>query len=154
MCILIDTCCLPSVFDAANKAHEQFKPVHEWIFQRGGRIVIGGTKYRDEVGRMHRYAELLKQLATARKVVPFDDSAVDRAAKMAQSKCKDIAFNDPHLIGIVSVSGCEVICTGDKSALPYLKEKRLYPKSVSRPKIYSGARNKKLLDQVDCKANC
>src|SRR5688572_8982873 len=99
MCILIDVNCLPSVFDASCNTHGDFKPVHDWIFRRGGRVVIGGSQYREELGQMRRYVNLLAQLATARKLIPLEDSVVDNAARRAREICNDASFDDSHLVG-------------------------------------------------------
>jgi hypothetical protein len=57
--------------------------------------------------------------------------------------------NDQHAIALIGVSGCRLYCSLDTSSFRHLKDRRYYPKGCKPPRIYSGARNKKLL----CPAN-
>jgi hypothetical protein len=145
MCVLIDTSCLAAVFDVTNEMHKEFKPVYDWIISRKGRLLVGGSKYRQEVQRMRRFAELLTELARQRKVVNLNDSDVDAAARRASDLANDRDLDDEHLIGIVAVSRCPIVCTEDRRAMPFLKDPKLYPSGCNKPKIYSKKQNETLL---------
>jgi hypothetical protein len=60
----------------------------------------------------------------------------------------DVDFNDKHLVAIVEVSNCRLICTNDEKAMPYIKNKDFY-ETVKPPKIYTGLRNEDLLNHTN-----
>ena len=61
---------------------------------------------------------------------------------------KEKSFNDKHIVAIINISGCRLVCTKDAASMPYLKNRDFYSKSKV-PKIYSGLRNKDLLDKTN-----
>ena len=73
MCIIIDTNALASVFDVDSSNHENFKPVYDWIFNNKGKVVYGGTKYKEELKNSYRYLKLFGQLSRIRKTIEIDD---------------------------------------------------------------------------------
>jgi len=64
----------------------------------------------------------------------------------------DKKFDDPHIVAILRLSGCGVVCTCDEKAIPFLKDKKLYGDG-KKPKIYSHEKNRKLL-QDTCDEEC
>ena len=79
----------------------------------------------------------------------MNDRTVDKTAAALKERVNDENFDDEHLVALVSVSKCRVVCTDDQRAYPYLKRGDLYPPGVKRPKIYRTARNADLC----CAAN-
>ncbi|WP_300456677.1 hypothetical protein [Desulfobacula sp.] len=147
MCIIIDTCSLSPVFEKLNSDHEEFVPVLEWIMIGKGKMIIGGSKYSQEISA--KYRAIILQLDIAGKVVKLSKDEVDEIQKEIEEDAsirglKD--FDDPHLIAIVIVSKCQLICTHDKRAFPFLTDKTLYPSHVKKPKLYTGVRNSNLLN--------
>ena len=147
MCIIIDTCSLSSVFERLNSDHLEFIPVLEWIMIGKGKIILGGTKYTEELGA--KYRSIILQLDMAGKVVKMSKDEVDEIQKeieeeASQRDLKD--FDDPHLIALVIVSKCQLICTHDKRSFPFLTDKTLYPSHIKKPKLYTGAQNSNLLN--------
>jgi hypothetical protein len=51
MCIIIDTNRFSSIFEEENSDHDEFKPILDWIIFGKGKIVYGGTKYKQELTR-------------------------------------------------------------------------------------------------------
>ncbi len=51
MCIIIDVNALNEVFNTDSVNHLEFKPVRDWIIEGKGKVLYGGTKYRDELMR-------------------------------------------------------------------------------------------------------
>ena len=145
MCIVIDTNCFHPVFNTANQKHSEFRPVLMWIVDGEGKIVFGGSKYKSELARTPKILRFFLQLKRARKLVEVDQVRVDQWQAKVERILDPRKHNDPHLPAIVSVSGCRLICTEDKKSFALLKDRRCYPKRVSRPSIYSGARNQDLL---------
>ncbi len=54
-------------------------------------------------------------------------------------------FDDHHLIAIIIVSGCKLICSDDSRLIHFLGEETCTHRSVSHPKIYSHAINGTIL---------
>jgi hypothetical protein len=70
---------------------------------------------------------------------------IDEYADKLKLLCQDAAFNDEHLVAILNVSGCKLVCTKDIEAMPYIKRKEFYS-DHKIPQIYSGVRNSDLLN--------
>ena len=136
MCLIIDSCCFHCVFDLSSKRHAEFSPVLEWITKGDGKLVYGGQKYKRELRRQPKYLRFLASLRVAGHLVEVDDKEVDRLALTIRKKVLEPDFDDEHLVALVIVSGCRVVCTDDKRADKYLRQKALYPKQVKRPSIY------------------
>lgn len=145
MCIIIDTNAFASVFDCNSEGHSEFSPVLNWIRNGKGKIVFGGTTYRNELRRAKRYLGIIGELKKARRIVEVSNDEVDREQKRIESLVSHRDFDDPHLIAIVAVSRCKLICSSDKRAYRFIKRASLYPKAGMRPKIYSGSSNSDLL---------
>jgi predicted nucleic acid-binding protein len=147
MCIVIDTNTWASVIDTSSTDHVEFKPVHDWIFGEGGKgkIVYGGTTYLNETPQ--KYRKLLKYFTDIGKAKGVSLEEVDFHEAELKQKIQHRDFDDPHIVAIIIVSKCKLICTNEKRAIPFFKDKEgiLYPKRFNRPKIYHGALNKDLL---------
>ncbi len=138
MCIVIDTNTFASVFNAKSQDHDKFKPVLDWIIGGKGKIVYGGKKYKRELAQAHKYLNLFREFDKANKIALVDDDRVDQQQTELETVIEHRNFDDPHLIAIIIVSGCRLICSTDSRAHPFFKDERLYPKHVKRPRIYSG----------------
>ncbi len=145
MCLVLDANVFGAFFDPTNAAHDDLKPALEWVVYGKGRLVYGGTKYKSEMRAAGKYLKLFANLQRAGKIVSICDKSVDTHEAKITGLEKDSDFDDPHLIAIVVSSGCKIVCTNDKRALPYLKKAALYQGIVKRPKIYQSKRNAALL---------
>jgi hypothetical protein len=131
------------VFNPTSQNHEKYIPILDWIAHKNGKIVVGGSKYKREL-RSHKSQSILAEYERSRKLVKISDYAVDKIAADIKRAVNDKNFDDEHLVALVSVSKCKVICTDDKRAYPYLKRNDLYPHGVKRPRFYQTARNASL----------
>lgn len=145
MCIVIDTNTLASVLNQSVSDHREFRPVREWIYDKTGMIILGGSRYRKELLRTGRYIQVLNELSKVGKTLVLDRDLVDREADRITRKVDDNDCNDAHIIAIIVVSKCRLVCTKDKKSHRFLFDKRLYPSGVDRPALYSGRRNANLL---------
>jgi len=143
MCLIVDTNCLSHVFNINDEKHSEFEPVFNWINNGNGKLIIGGTKYFEELLKVIKILDFIVELSRKGKVVYIDNSKVDSKQKEIENKINDKDFDDQHLIALLIVSGCKIICSLDKRAFKYFKDKNFFPKN--KPKIYSGKKNKKLL---------
>ncbi len=145
MCIVIDTNTFSLVFSGRRDGHEEFRPVLRWIVSGKGKIVYGGSKYRGELRRAKRYLGIVSQFKKAGKVVEVNDQQVDARQRELEDSMQHRDFDDPHIIAIVIVSGCKLVCSNDSRAYRFVKMKELYPSRIQRPKIYRGKGNEDLL---------
>lgn len=153
MCIVIDTNSLASVFDQESQRHIEFRPVLDWIVYGHGKIVYGGTTYRRELARATKYFRLLIELKKASKIVEVDGTKVDETEQQLTRILSHSDFDDPHIVAIIIVSGCKLICSDDSRAYRFFRRTEFYPKHVQRPHIYSRELNKNLLHDkniADC----
>lgn len=137
MCLVIDINTLACVFDKTNANHEEFKPVFDWIETGKGKIVYGGKNYMKELGKARRYSRLFVNYSKKGKTVHLNDEEVDKHEKEIEAKVNDSNCDDPHIMAMIAVSKCKVLCSSDKRSYKYIKNQSFYPKGVNRPKIYS-----------------
>lgn len=140
MCVVIDTCVIHGVFDLGAKAHKRFAPILDWLLNGNGKMVYGGKKYKDELkATIGKYRSILAELQRQGKIIDVDDDAVDMRQRLLERVEANKDFDDPHLVAIVIESGCRIVCTDDKRAIPFLKKRGLYPKPAMRPKIFNNS---------------
>jgi len=151
MCIIIDTNCLNEVFDTSNKHHNEFKPVFNWVYLGKGKIVYGGSKYLSEIGK---YLTLFLNLNKAGKAIYVDNNKVDVEEVVVSTIIQDPDFDDQHLVALLRVSGCKLICSRDKRAYPFFRHKRFFSSANTKPKIYSSSKNKGLLKDKNIAEIC
>jgi hypothetical protein len=137
---------LPSVFNTEASDHCEFYPIKDWIYNGKGKMVYGGTTYCNQLGKLPRYLRLIADLNRQRKVVEINKSKVDQAEKMVLNSINNSKCDDAHIIAIVDVSGCRLVCTKDDKSNVYIKDKKLYPKHTKPPRIYKGLRHTDLLN--------
>lgn len=147
MCIIIDTNALASVFDSKSNDHREFEPVLTWISNGCGIVIYGGTKYNKELKGSEKYRRVLVELQRAGKTLQINCSLVDNEESRLKKLVKKKDFNDPHIVALINVSHCYLLCTKDKRSHKYILDHTLYT-GVSRcPAIYTGRRNLPLLSQ-------
>lgn len=133
MCLVLDINAFHLVFGQPS-GNESFKPVLDWLLHGRGKLVMGGTKYDEELAKMPKYLRLISILKTSRKVVRANDAAVDQRTKEIIRACPDPDFDDPHMVALLSVSGCKLFCSEDQRSYKYIKRREWY--TGGTPKIY------------------
>jgi len=152
MCLIIDTNVLHCVFGRTRDDHKDFQPVLDWIDKGKGKMIYGGTKYKRELaGCSKDFIDMLNKFNARRKIVKLPDKEVDHAeieVKQIKEKLKvnDKDFNDEHIVAIVRVSKCRVVCSADSSSFKFIKDKQFYPRGINPPEIYTKEKNKNLLN--------
>ena len=144
MCVVIDTCTFSKVFNEDDKNHDHFAPILKWITKKNGKIIIGGSKYAKEVLERGAALDLLTELERKNRLVKLDDKEVDDYAAALKKKAPEAKFNDEHIVAMVGISRCCVVCTDEKKAVPYLKRKDFYPAGVKPPSIYRNENHARL----------
>lgn len=146
MCIVIDTNALSKVFKSTDAKHAQYKPILEWIISGRGMLVIGGSTYHNEIFiTSNWFTKIFRLLRQSGKVITIDYKKVDAQEKKLKTTLIHKNFDDPHILALLGISRCGIVCTGDDRSFPFIQNKQLYPKGVIPPAIYHRLGNKKLL---------
>jgi hypothetical protein len=141
MCIIIDANAIPPVFNLNESCHDEFSPVEAWIRKGKGKMVYGGTTYRNQLRRLRTYIPILYELDVAGKIIKIDHLKVDQAEAQVVQKVMDRRCDDHHIIALVIVSGCRLLCSNDHSSFVYIKNRSYYPSGIKPPMIYTGSKN-------------
>ena len=137
MCVVIDMNVVNCVFNVDNQSHESFKPVKEWILNGKGKMVVGGETYFKELGKLAKFRKFYLALRKAGKVILVKpEKEIDDLELKLKDSLSHKNFDDPHIVALLIVSGCKVICSNDARAYPFFHKKEWYPKGRSIPKIY------------------
>ena len=123
MCIILDINILSSVFSQAAMKHREFEPVLKWITEGHGRVVYGGTKYKKELGKTP-YLKIFSLLNIYNRAIPLNDEEVDKEQQYVESLENDPDFDDPHIIAMVRVSGCKLLCSNDTRSIRFIRDKK------------------------------
>ena len=166
MCIVIDANIFSSIAYEGASAHSELKPLLKWISFGRGKVVYGGTKYGEEIAKHSKFGQWLKELEKKRKVVHIDDTRIDSTMDYLMNNVSGPDYDDHHILAIVFVSGCKLVCSSDKGLHslvhvcyePRLKTliKRDCPcaGNPSRPKIYQNSDHKDLLCDENVASCC
>ena len=147
MSILIDANTFAAVFDSSNAEHQKFQAVKSWIDSGRGFLIYGGEKYKKEIIQGYHRARLIRLLRDAGKAFEIRADLVDLEEKRIKRKTKGTNCNDQHIIALLIIANCALLCSSDKTSFPHIKDKNLYPKKFPKVKIYTGPRNALLLSK-------
>lgn len=145
MCIVIDINVFPIVFDSRHKEHSKFIDVYRWITTGRGFIVFGGTHYLNELKGVCSYLRFITELERSGRTRRLIDNLVDKEERLVEKLVSSSSCDDCHLIAIIRVSGCRLICSNDRRADKYLKNGKYYLKGQKVPHIYRDNTHKRLL---------
>ena len=149
MCVVIDTQLFSAVTEPNNSKHDDMAPVIDWVRNGKGKIVHGGTKYAKEIKKHGKFLRLLTELSKVSKVVNIHTKDVDNTQDYLETLIqKTNTFDDHHVVAVLIVSGCILVCSEDdgfnkllrkcfeKSTLAKIKKVCPYNGNNTRPKIY------------------
>lgn len=142
MCLILDTNRFGDVLSETTK--EEYKPLLLWLTDPygDGAVVLGGSKYRGELGKHRKAIDFFVKLSQAGRLREVDDKAVNAEAARIE-KAKACESDDEHVIALARVSGARVVCTEDQDLFEDVKDKGLLDKP--RGRVYRDASHKKLL---------
>jgi len=144
MCIVVDTNTFSCVFNQKNKEHFKYSPVYDWIINKEGSLVYGGSTLISEF--RGNKLNLIKLLSDKNKTVRIDSKLVDKKEEQVKMIVDDDEdFDDPHIIALLQVSKCKLICTHDKRLDSFIKDQRFFKKRTIQPRIYRNKKNEHLL---------
>lgn len=154
MCIVIDVNVISALFNKNNNDHSNFIPLLEWLVVGKGKMVYGGTKYKEELKFLAKYFAIISELRRAGKVIEVEKTKVDQFQEDIEQNNSDTNFNDQHIVAIVAISKCKLVCSCDQNSFQYIKDRRFYPSNVRPPKIYCNYRNRDLLNDNNIAEIC
>ncbi len=154
MCIVIDKNTLANVFNKRDSKHFEFEPVYDWIINKRGKIIMGGSTYKKELRDSGSYLRLIRNLSTANKVFYSNDKEVDDYEEMIIEKINDPRCDDAHLIAILAISKCFLLCTNDMRSKKYLRNKEFYPPNARKTKFYTNQKSASILDDRNLVEDC
>lgn len=149
MCVVADPPTLIPMFKSADPEHATFSPVRDWVVTGPGKFVIGGARYRAELTAVRTVLPFLVELERRGKIVRRSDVEVDAEENVVKRIEPAQDFDDPHLVALVRLTGCKIVCVRDPRSHRFLRASRLYRAARDRPRLYTRAGNSKLL----CAAN-
>ncbi len=130
MCVVVDANRASVVL--GGPVPDDYKPVIDWISRRGGRLVYGGSKFKQELARVRAAALLVQNWRSRGLAIEIAEAEI--AAELTVVETIGYGSDDPHVIALVRASGARTVVTGDADLMLDLTNPRL----VSRPraKIY------------------
>jgi hypothetical protein len=140
MCIVVDA-------NAANNLHSEHEAgaiVLVWLLKGKGKLVVSTDNLRELFKT--RLRETILTLDRASRLCRADDGQCDelRDKLIADGKLKS---NDPHVVALVNVTGCDLVYTHDQPLHQDLKNKELVPEGCS---VFQTADHKHLLGECNC----
>lgn len=154
MCIIADPPTLIPIFKQTDPDHKTFSAVLEWVKKGGGKFIVGGTKYANELKAVKSIIPFMQELSRQGKVFNANTEAVDKEEANLKTICPVVDFDDPHLVALVKITGCRLICVRDPRSHKYLRMNKLYRSPLDRPKLYTREKNKSILCQKNVAACC
>ena len=154
MCVVADPPTLIPMFKQTDPEHIAFAPVRDWIVTGPGKFIIGGSKYKKELSAVKSIIPFLLELQRRGKIVSCIDAAVDAEEAAVKLIEPAVDFDDPHLVALIRLTGCRLICIRDPRSHRFLRATRLYVTSGDRPRLYTRAKNKTLLHHANVAPCC
>lgn len=145
MTIVVDINCLPLVFSEEAQDHENFRPVKRFLDSGRGVLIYGGSKYLGELAQMTRYMRTIRLMSDQGRAVKIDKDAVDAKQAEVAKAVEGTDCDDPHIIALLAVSNCGLLCSVDRRSFPYVQDPSFYPRNHPGVSIYSGRRVRHLL---------
>lgn len=148
MCLIVDANMFGDFFKSV-----EFRDAANWVTNGPGKVVYGGSKYKQELARSERTLRALSELNKQGKVVKLPDTSVDARQATVEAR-RDLHSDDPHIIAIVIESGCKILCTLDRNLQRDCADRFRARFGVTRPRIYQRAQHATLLCRRNIVAIC
>lgn len=134
-----------SFFKVTDPAHPKYRPVLEWIESGPGKLVLGGSQYQQELMKVGSVLRMLSEIEKKGKVKRADKTCVDKDVLDVKKMEPAADFDDPHLVTLIRLTGCKLICVNDPRSHKYLLADSFYGSPKLRPKLYTNHTHKHLL---------
>ena len=162
MCAIVDVNNCHKIFGDPEQRTPAGRYFFDWLEGSTGRLILGGTKFNSEIGKVGHYIRWLKTAIRTGRAHRVKDHLVDTGEQeLATSNvCKS---DDLHLIALARIGGARLLFSED----PDLHDDFRNPGIIANPrgKVYStkvddevSAEHRRLLDQRYrsdmCAPNC
>jgi hypothetical protein len=131
VCLILDTNRFGDTF--SDSPRPAYVPLLRWLTDPDGdgSAVLGGTKYRAEVGKVDRARRFFVERVRAGRAHSVDDAAVDaeEARLHAANACLS---DDEHVVALARISGARVVCTEDQDLWKDVGDKGLLDRPRGR----------------------
>ena len=154
MCIVVDPPSFIPMFKATDPCHADFKPILEWVTGGPAKFVFGGSQYQAELFAVRSVLPLLLEMEKRGKIVRASSAEVDAEVLVVRDLEPSADFDDPHLVAIVRLTGCRLVCLRDARAHRFVRSSSLYARPNARPKLYTRAAHHRLLCQDNLAPCC
>jgi hypothetical protein len=141
MCIVVDPPVFVPMFKENDVEHATFVAVRNWVRHGPGKFVIGGSKYQSELANVSSVIPVLSEYERMGKICRRDESHVDNMVALVKFIESSSGFDDEHLVALVRLTGCRLVCLRDAKARKFLKMRKLYAKKQKVPKLYTKAQH-------------
>lgn len=122
MCVIIDANVAAGVF--AKPTNPDFKPLIDWIVQKDGKMVFGGTKNTTELNRVASASKRIREWARSGKAIQCRASEVDQESERVKAHCLS---DDPHVIALARLTRARTLCSCDQRLHTDFKNLALVP---------------------------
>jgi rRNA-processing protein FCF1 len=142
MNLIVDTNVIDVVFNPSHLQFSNFEPILTCLLKKNGKMFYGGKKFKSEIGSkiVFKFRGIFTELRNKGKLIELDERIIDAECSRLKRIEPCTRFNDEHIIACAILCSAKIICTNDRRADIYLKDRRFYPQQMQIPKIY---RNKK-----------
>ncbi|MCJ7720319.1 MAG: hypothetical protein MUO36_02505 [Candidatus Hadarchaeum sp.] len=151
MGIVIDADCFHALFNERNKLHSKFKPVRSLIEEGRLVMVYGGAMYLKQMedARVTDAVANWWRIGRAKRVChkSVDENERGLINSIGYHRTKKGKFNDHHLIAIVIVSKCRLVCTKERDNNDHLTRRQHYPRGCHVPFLFTNRTNPRLLSR-------
>ena len=153
MCIVIDANTFHKMVDTNN---EDFTPLNNWIQNTDHKIIHGGSTYSKELLLHNDFRRYLKGLERVGKTKEIETKQVDELEEKLKLYFINTAYDDHHLVAILFISGCKLVCSHDKGFHKLIKDccsdtgkrkiiRKTSVKQISKVKIYQNKNHSDML---------
>lgn len=145
MCIVADPPTFVPMFKSSDPDHADFVAVRDWVLNGPGKFVMGGARYKTELMAVRSVLPFLAELQRKGKIVRSRDEEVDADEVTVKTIEPAKDFDDPHLVALVRLTGCRLICIRDPRSHRFLRAPAFYRSKKDRPRLYTRPKNHALL---------
>jgi hypothetical protein len=138
MCLILDANCLHKVFPDVDA---EFIPIYEALMSGNAKLVLGGTKLKNEYALLSKAWRMVVALDKAGRMKKVNDSLVD--TKEAELNASGLLkSDDPHVMALAMVSGVRLLCSHDQNLhTDFTNPTLLHP----RGSVYQNSSHKHLI---------
>lgn len=145
MCMIVDTSRMADLL--AEPAKEDATPVRRWVDGGAGNLVYTtGDKFDQEM--TDRALDWLSEREKAGRAKLILPASVQSEVRRLESLNR-LRSDDAHVLALARVSGARLLYTRDKALMDDFRDPEIVPRP--RGKIYSGAKNARLLTANACR---